>query len=124
MQLPPCHYAFQFYVEDGKLSCKFEMRSVDLFLGLPFDIALYALLTHMVAQVCGLEVGELIGSFGDTHIYTNHIEQVKIQLEREPYPLPKLHLNPTIDNIDEFTYGNINILYYAHHPKLKGKVAK
>ena len=102
MALPPCHVMSQFYVSKGKLSCHMYQRSVDVFLGLPFNIASYALLTHMVAHVCGLEVGELIISTGDTHIYSNHVEQVKEQLSREPYPLPTLWLNPNIKDIDSF----------------------
>lgn len=99
MALPPCHYAFQFYVADGRLSCMFQMRSVDSFLGLPFNLASYALLTHMVAEQCGLEVGDLIWTGGDVHIYLNHIEQVQLQLTREPYPLPKLVIKRKPDSI-------------------------
>uniref|UniRef100_UPI00056B1371 thymidylate synthase n=1 Tax=Paenibacillus pini TaxID=669461 RepID=UPI00056B1371 len=102
MKLPPCHFVFQFYVADGKLSCMLTMRSVDTFLGLPYNIASYALLTHMVAQQCGLEVGEFIWSGGDVHIYNNLVEQVKLQLTREPKTLPKIHLNPTVKSIFDY----------------------
>ncbi|MNB69364.1 Thymidylate synthase 2 [compost metagenome] len=123
MQLPPCHYAYQFYVSDGELSCMVQMRSVDLFLGLPFDIASYAILTHMVAQVTGLEVGELIFNFGDAHIYLNHIDQVNLQLTREPDPLCELALSPYVTEIDKFTYGDIQINNYKCHPSIKGDIS-
>lgn len=112
--LPPCHYAFQFFVDNGKLSCMFHMRSVDCFLGLPFDIASYALLTHIIAQQTNLQVGNLIGSFADTHIYTGHTKQVKLILEREPLPLPQLQLSSeaTIDNFDPMMAELVN---YEHH---------
>jgi len=123
MALPPCHYAFQFYVNDGKLSCKFEMRSTDVFLGLPFNIASYALLTHMIARECGLEVGELIYSGGDVHIYLNHLEQVKEQLKREPKALPVLVLNPDVKRVDDFTIEDMTIEGYDPHPVIKGEVS-
>lgn len=123
MALPPCHYAFQFYVNDGKLSCKFEMRSTDVFLGLPFNIASYALLTRMIARECDLEVGELIYSGGDVHIYLNHIEQVKEQLTREPKQLPKLVLNPNVRKVDDFTIEDMVIEGYEPHPAIKGDVS-
>jgi thymidylate synthase len=123
MNLPPCHYAYQFNVTDGKLSCICVMRSVDCFLGLPFDIADYALLTHMVAQVCGLGVGDVVLQLGDTHIYKNHMEQVAEQLTRTPRDLPRLVLNPDVTGIDDFKYEDILLLDYEHHPAIKGKVA-
>lgn len=123
MALPPCHYAFQFYVNDGKLSCKFEMRSTDVFLGLPFNIASYALLTHMIARECELEVGELIYSGGDVHIYLNHIEQVKEQLTRVPRELPTLVLNPNVCKVDDFTIEDMKLENYDPHPTIKGTVS-
>lgn len=123
MALPPCHVLFQFYVANGKLSCQLYQRSADLFLGVPFNIASYALLTHMIAQVCELDVGEFIHTFGDAHIYLNHIEQVKEQLSRKPLPLPRLWLNPDIKNIDDFTMNDIQLLDYKSHPPIKGEVA-
>ena len=121
--LPPCHYSFQFYVSNSKLSCLFNMRSVDKFLGEPFNIASYAILTHMIAQICELEVGEVICSTGDSHIYNNHVEQVKEQLKREPLPLPKLWLNPEIKNIDDFKYEDIKLIDYVSHSAIKGTMA-
>ena len=123
MALPPCHVMSQFYVSKGKLSCHMYQRSVDVFLGLPFNIASYALLTHMVAHVCGLEAGELIISTGDTHIYSNHVEQVKEQLSREPYPLPTLWLNPNIKDIDSFTMETIDLDNYKCHSTIKAEMA-
>ncbi|MNK57586.1 Thymidylate synthase 2 [compost metagenome] len=123
MKLPPCHYAFQFYVADGKLSCKFNMRSTDVFLGLPFNIASYALLTMMVAQICDLDVGELIYSGADVHIYTNHIEQVNLQLTREPKILPKMIINPEVKDIFNFKYEDFKLEGYDPHPVIKGVVA-
>ncbi len=123
MKLPPCHILFQFYVADGKLSCQLYQRSADLFLGVPFNIASYALLTHMVAQVCNLEVGEFIHTLGDAHIYCNHFEQVNLQLTREPLPLPTLKLNPEVKNIFDFTYEDIAIENYQSHPAIKAVVA-
>lgn len=123
MALPPCHILFQFYVANNKLSCQLYQRSADIFLGVPFNIASYALLTHMIAQVCDLEVGEFIHTFGDVHIYTNHFEQVKLQLSREPYSLPKLELNKDIKNIFDFKYEDIKIVDYKSHPVIKGDVS-
>lgn len=123
MKLPPCHILFQFYVADGKLSCQLYQRSADLFLGVPFNIASYALLTHMVAQVCDLEVGEFIHTLGDAHIYSNHFDQVNLQLTREPLPLPTLKLNPEVKNIFDFTYEDIAIENYQSHPAIKAAVA-
>ncbi|HBZ80841.1 MULTISPECIES: thymidylate synthase [Brevibacillus] len=123
MALPPCHLLFQFYVADGKLSCQLYQRSADTFLGVPFNIASYALLTHMVAHVTGLEVGDFVHTLGDAHLYTNHIEQVKLQLTREPKPLPKLQLNPEVTSIFDFTYDDIEIVDYEAHPHIKGEVA-
>lgn len=123
MALPPCHFAFQFYVANGKLSCQLYQRSGDAFLGIPFNIASYSLLTHMIAHVTGLQVGEFIHTIGDAHIYTNHIEQVKTQLQREPRDLPKLHIGTHGNNIDDITFDNIYLGGYDPHPKLSGKVA-
>lgn len=123
MALPPCHVLAQFYVNNGKLSCHMYQRSVDVFLGLPFNIASYALLTHMIAQVCDLDVGELIISTGDTHIYTNHVEQVKEQLSREEYPLPTLKLNTDIKDIDNFTMDDIVLIDYQSHGTIKAEMA-
>jgi thymidylate synthase len=123
MALPPCHVLAQFYVSNGKLSCHMYQRSVDVFLGLPFNIASYALLTHMIAQVCDLKVGELIISTGDTHIYSNHIEQVKEQLSREEYPLPLLFLDPKIKNIDKFSMDDILLFDYQSHGTIKADMA-
>ena len=121
--LPPCHAFFQFYVSDNKLSCQMYQRSADVFLGVPFNIASYALLTHMIAQVCEYDVGDFIHSFGDTHIYLNHLEQVDLQLTREPMKLPKLKLNPLIKKIEDFKYEDIEILDYNSHPSIKGKIS-
>ena len=121
--LPPCHAFFQFYVSDNKLSCQMYQRSADVFLGVPFNIASYALLTHMIAQVCEYDVGDFIHSFGDTHIYLNHLEQVDLQLTRDPMKLPKLKLNPLIKKIEDFKYEDIEILDYNSHPSIKGKIS-
>ena len=121
--LPPCHALFQFYVADNKLSCQLYQRSADVFLGVPFNIASYALLTQMIAQVCDLQLGEFIHTFGDVHIYQNHVEQVKLQLTREPRNLPELKLNPSISAIDEFTYEDIELLNYDPHPRIKAPIA-
>jgi len=123
MALPPCHVMSQFYVSNGKLSCHMYQRSADLFLGVPFNIASYALFTHMIAQVCKLDVGDLIISFGDVHIYENHIDQVKEQLTRKPYPLPKLLLNPDIDVITDFGMEDISLIEYQSHPTIKAKMS-
>ena len=124
MALPPCHIVFQFYVARGRLSCQLYQRSADVFLGVPFNIASYALLTHMAAQVCGLQVGEFIHTLGDAHLYLNHIEQAKLQLTRQPLPLPTLKLNPFIHNIFDFKYGDIAIEHYNAHPHIKAPVSK
>jgi len=121
--LPPCHTLFQFFVADNKLSCQLYQRSADLFLGVPFNIASYALLTHMIAQVCGLEVGEFVWTGGDCHIYQNHLEQVETQLQRAPMPLPSLQLNPEVDDIFAFTYDDIHVHNYASHAAIKAPVA-
>ncbi len=123
MALPPCHLLFQFYVAEGKLSCQLYQRSADLFLGVPFNIASYALLTHMIAQVCGLQPGDFIHTLGDVHIYTNHMEQVQLQLSREPRPLPKLLLNPEVKNLFDFRFEDISIADYDPHPAIKAPVA-
>ncbi|HNT70827.1 MAG TPA: thymidylate synthase [Bacteroidales bacterium] len=123
MKLPPCHVLFQFYVANNKLSCQLYQRSADVFLGVPFNIASYALLTHMIAQVTGLQVGEFIHTFGDVHLYLNHIQQAKLQLSREPFALPRLQLNPNVKNIDDFKFEDIEILNYQAHPSIKADVA-
>lgn len=123
MALPPCHVMSQFYVSNGKLSCHMYQRSVDVFLGLPFNIASYALLTHMIAQVCDLGVGELIISTGDTHIYKNHVDQVNEQLSREEYPLPALSINPEIKDIDKFSMDDIMLVDYECHASIKAEMA-
>ncbi|MDD2488016.1 MAG: thymidylate synthase [Bacteroidales bacterium] len=123
MALPPCHILFQFYVSNGKLSCQLYQRSADIFLGVPFNITSYALLTHMIAQVCNLEVGDFIHTLGDAHLYTNHFEQAQLQLSREPYPLPQLKLNKDIKNIFDFKYEDIEILNYQSHSVIKAPIA-
>ena len=123
MALPPCHAFFQFYVADGRLSCQLYQRSADLFVGVPFNIASYATLTHMIAQVCDLEVGDFVHVLGDAHIYDNHLDQVNELLGREPRQLPKLWLNPAVRRIDDFTLADIKVLDYDPHPPIKAPVA-
>ena len=123
MKLPPCHMMFQFYVANNKLSCMLYQRSCDMFLGVPFNIASYALLTMMIAQVCGLELGEFVHTLGDTHIYHNHFEQVREQLKREPLALPQMKINPSIKNINDFCYEDFTLENYNSYGKLEGKVA-
>lgn len=123
MALPPCHAFFQFYVADGKLSCQLYQRSADIFLGVPFNIASYALLTMMVAQVCGLEYGDFIHTLGDAHLYNNHIEQAKLQLSRDLKPLPKMEINPAVKDIFAFKYEDFTLTNYEPHPHIKGIVA-
>lgn len=123
MAIPPCHSFFQFYVADGKLSCQMYQRSADMFLGVPFNIASYALLTMMVAQVCNLKLGEFVHTFGDTHIYNNHFEQVKQQLSREPRPFPKLSLNKNVKSIFEFKYEDFTLEDYNPHPRIIGDIS-
>jgi thymidylate synthase len=123
MALAPCHAFFQFYVSDGRLSCQLYQRSADLFLGVPFNIASYALLTLMVAQVCDLKPGDFVHTFGDLHIYNNHMEQVQLQLSREFKPLPRMEINPARKNIHDFVYGDFTLTGYDPHPAIKGAVA-
>lgn len=123
MTLPPCHSLFQFYVIDNKLSCQLYQRSADAFLGVPFNIASYALFTMMIAQVCNFELGDFVHTFGDAHIYSNHIDQVKLQLSREPYALPTVRINPDVKSIFDFKYEDFELLNYQSHPHIKGEVA-
>jgi len=123
MALPPCHTMFQFYVSEGKLSCQLYQRSGDSFLGVPFNIASYALLTKMVAQVCGLKPGVFVHTLGDAHIYLNHLDQVKLQLSREPYPLPEMEINPEVKDIFSFKYEDFKIKNYQYHPTIKGVIS-
>lgn len=123
MKLPPCHILVQFYVANGKLSCQLYQRSADIFLGVPFNIASYALLTLMMAQVCGLQPGEFVHTLGDAHIYLNHMEQVKLQLSREPYPLPQMKINPNVKSIFDFKYEDFELIGYQAHPHIPGTVA-
>lgn len=123
MALPPCHCMFQFFVADGKLSCMLYQRSCDLFLGVPFNIASYALLTMMIANVCGLEYGEFVHTLGDAHIYKNHLEQVKLQLTREPRTLPKMKINPDVKSIFDYKYEDFELCDYDPHPHIKGEVS-
>ncbi len=123
MQLPPCHILFQFYVADGKLSCQLYQRSADIFFGLPINIASYALLTMMIAQVTGLKPGEFVHTLGDAHIYTNHIEQVNLQITRKPYSLPTMNINPDVKSIDDFEYEDFELTDYQSHPLIKGIIS-
>ncbi len=123
MALPPCHAFFQFYVAEGKLSCQLYQRSADIFLGVPFNIASYALLTMMVAQVCGLEYGEFVHTLGDAHLYSNHMEQTEEQLSRQPFALPQMKMNAAVKDILDFKYKDFELIGYEAHPHIKGKVA-
>jgi thymidylate synthase len=123
MALPPCHAFFQFYVAEGKLSCQLYQRSADIFLGVPFNIASYALLTLMMAQVTGLQPGDFVHTLGDAHLYLNHLEQADLQLSREPYALPQMRLNPNVTNLFDFKYEDFELVNYQHHPHIKAAVA-
>jgi thymidylate synthase len=123
MALPPCHCLFQFFVADGRLSCQLYQRSADIFLGVPFNIASYALLTLMIAQATGYEPGDFVHTFGDAHLYLNHLEQAKLQLTREPLPLPQMHLNPDVTNLFDFRYEDFELINYQSHPHIKAPIA-
>lgn len=123
MALPPCHCLFQFYVEDGKLSCQLYQRSADIFLGVPFNIASYALLTMMIAQVCGLRPGDFVHTFGDAHLYSNHFDQAREQLTRDFFPLPEMHMNPNVTNLFDFKFEDFELIGYQAHPHIKAAVA-
>ena len=123
MALPPCHALFQFWVANGELSCQLYQRSADVFLGVPFNIASYALLTAMMAQVCALAPGEFVHTFGDVHLYLNHVEQARLQLAREPYPLPQMQINPGVNSIFEFQFEDFELLNYQAHPRIKAEVS-
>ncbi len=123
MALPPCHLLFQFYVADGRLSCQLYQRSADMFIGVPFNIASYALLTMMIAQVCDLQPGEFVHTLGDTHLYLNHLDQARLQLTREPFPLPQMKLNPEVHTIDGFRYEDFELVNYQAHPHIKAEVS-
>ena len=123
MALMPCHAFFQFHVANGKLNCQLYQRSADVFLGVPFNIASYALLTHMMAQVCGLQPGAFVHTIGDAHLYNNHLEQARLQITREPMELPTLELNETITDIDEFTFDDIEVVNYHHHPHISAPIS-
>ncbi len=123
MALPPCHAFFQFYVAEGRLSCQLYQRSADIFLGVPFNIASYALLTMMVAQVCGLKVGDFVHTLGDAHLYSNHLEQAATQLARDPFPLPTMQINPEVSSLFDFRFEDFELLDYQHHPHIKAPVA-
>lgn len=123
MALPPCHVLFQFYVANGRLSCQLYQRSADVFLGAPFNIASYALLTLMIAQVCDLQPGEFVHTFGDVHLYCNHRQQARLQLSRQPYPLPQMKLNPAVLSISDFHYEDFELLHYQSHPHIKAEVS-
>ena len=123
MALMPCHAFFQFHVADGRLNCQLYQRSADVFLGVPFNIASYALLTHMMAQVCDLKPGVFVHTLGDAHLYNNHLDQARLQITREPLPLPTLKLNPSITDIDGFTYEDIEVIGYEHHPHIKAPIS-
>lgn len=123
MALPPCHLLFQFYVNMGQLSCQLYQRSADAFLGVPFNIASYSILTYMISQVCNLEVGEFVHTFGDLHLYNNHIDQARLQLTRQPYPLPKMEINPDVHSIFDFKYEDFKLVNYKAHPHIKAEVS-
>lgn len=123
MALPPCHTLFQFYVANGRLSCQLYQRSADVFLGVPFNIASYALLTMMIAQICDLEAGDFVHTLGDAHLYLNHLEQARLQLTRQPYPLPQMRINPAVKSIFDFEYADFELLNYQAHPSIKAEIS-